>query len=85
MIFFLDKSVQYPSLNSIQNDLKKFHFKHTINNNLTDVQLKIDRNDNYSSEEEIDVQEMAQAQIKRPIFDRSTKVFEVIKVIYFFY
>lgn len=80
-IFFLDKEVQYPSLDSLQNDLMKFKLKPSVNNNLSNVKLKLDHMDNYSSEEEIDVKEMTQAQINRPMFDRSTKVFKIIVII----
>lgn len=68
-----NKQVQYPSLDSVQNSLAKFSMKSIVNNNLTNIKLRLDHNDNYSSEEELDSQDIAQTSIKRPVFDRSTK------------
>jgi len=73
-IILLDKQVQYPSLDSVQDSLAKFRMKSIVNNDLTDIKSKLDHNDNYSSEEELNSQEIAQTSIERPVFDRSTKV-----------
>ncbi|VVC25104.1 Hypothetical protein CINCED_3A014822 [Cinara cedri] len=51
------KRVQYPSLDSMQNDLLKFQIKPTDS----------------SSEEEMDTQEITSTLIEPPVFDRSTK------------
>lgn len=80
-IFLLDKQVQYPSLDSIQNDLIKFRLNPVIANNLTDVKSKLDHVDNCSSEEEIDTQEMIHTPVERPLFDRSTKVLNIRNII----
>ncbi|XP_060851523.1 ubiquitin carboxyl-terminal hydrolase 8-like isoform X4 [Rhopalosiphum padi] len=72
-----NKQIQYPSLGTVQNDLAKLKLKSTLYNGLTtDIKSKLDHKDNYSSEEEIDSQELTHIPINRPqlpIFDRSTK------------
>jgi len=62
----------------VKNDLTKFKLKPTLLNGLTtDIKPKLDHRDNYSSEEDIDSQELAHTPTNKPqlpIFDRSTKV-----------
>jgi hypothetical protein len=61
--------------------LAKLKLKSTLYNGVTtDIKSKLDHKDNYSSEEEIDSQELAHIPINRPqlpIFDRSTKVLTI--------
>jgi len=84
-LLLLDKQIHYPSLGIVQNDLDKLKIKSTLYNGLTtDIKSKLDHKDNYSSEEEIDSQELTHIPINKPqlpIFDRSTKVLtiEIIK------
>lgn len=84
-MLLLDKQIHYPSLGIVQNDLDKLKIKSTLYNGLTtDIKSKLDHKDNYSSEEEIDSQELTHIPINKPqlpIFDRSTKVLtiEIIK------
>ncbi|XP_050059655.1 ubiquitin carboxyl-terminal hydrolase 8-like isoform X2 [Aphis gossypii] len=72
-----NKQIRYPSLEIVQNDLDKLKIKSTLYNGLTtDIKSKLDHKDNYSSEEEIDSQELTHIPINKPqlpIFDRSTK------------
>ncbi|KAL4090510.1 hypothetical protein QTP88_025329 [Uroleucon formosanum] len=72
-----NKQIQYPSLGTVQNDLAKLKFNSTFHNGLTtDIKTKLDHRDNYSSEEDIDSQELTHTPINKPqlpIFDRSTK------------
>lgn len=79
IIIISGKQVQYPSLEKLQHDLSRFRLKPTVNNNvnhdLTNIKSKLEHIDNYSSDEEIDVQKYSQTSVeRRPIFDRSTKV-----------
>lgn len=76
IIFFsLVVQVKYPSLDGIQNDLARFRLKSIDDNNSIKNTSKLNHIDNYSSEEEMHIPKSNQAPIKRPIFDRSTKVF----------
>lgn len=59
----------------------KFRLNPAIANNLTDVKSKLDHVHNCSSEEEIDTQEMVHTPVERPLFDRSTKVLNIRKII----
>jgi len=84
MFLLLDKQIQYPSLSTVQNDLARLKINSTFHNGLTtDINSKLDHRDNYSSEEDIDSQELTHTPINKPqlpIFDRSTKVL-TIKII----
>lgn len=73
-IILLDKSIQYPSLDNMRNNIAKLGLKSNVNDDLTSIKSKFDHKDNYSSEEELNAQELTHSQIARPIFDRSTKV-----------
>lgn len=73
MFVLLDKQVQYPSLDCIQNNIFK---PIIVNNNLTDVNSKFEHTDNCSSEEEMDTQDITSTLIEPPVFDRSTKVLQ---------
>lgn len=77
LYFFLDVTVQYPSLDSLQNESAKFKLKPTNNNNLYDIKTKLSHIDSFSSEEETDTQELNLTPIERPMFDRSTKVYKL--------
>jgi len=84
LLLLLDKQIQYPSLDTVQNDLAMLKFKSTLHNGLTtNIKSNLDHRDNYSSEEDIDSQEFTHTPINKPqlpIFDRSTKVL-TIKII----
>jgi hypothetical protein len=54
--------------------MTKYRLKPTVNNDLPDNKSKLNHINNYSSEEELDTQELAQ--IEPPMFDRSTKVIQ---------
>lgn len=73
IFLFLDKQVQYPSLDGLHN-FAKSRLKPTINSDLSDNKSKLNHINNYSSEEEeeLDAQELNQTE--PPMFDRSTKV-----------
>lgn len=74
--FFLltDNHIQYPSLTNIHNDLNTKLIIKSNNNDLADFKSKLVNLDNYSSEEEINTQEITQISVEPPMFDRSTKV-----------
>lgn len=74
LIILLGKQIQYPSLDCMHNNIAKSRLKSFVNNDLISVKSKLDFKDNYSSEEELDAQELTRSQIARPMFDRSTKV-----------
>lgn len=80
-MLLLDKQIRYPSLGIVQNDLDKLKIKSTLYNGLTtDIKSKLDHKDNYSSEEDVDSQELTRIPINKPqlpIFDRSTKVLTI--------
>lgn len=75
-IILIDKQIQYPSLDSVQNNLTNLQIKSIVNNNVTDIKLKLNHKDGYSSEEEI-----SQISTERPMFDRSTKVLRKFSII----
>lgn len=56
-------------------NLTKFRLKPTINNDLSDNKSVLNHINNYSSEEELDTQELTQ--MEPPMFDRSTKVIQL--------
>ncbi|XP_060876079.1 ubiquitin carboxyl-terminal hydrolase 8-like isoform X1 [Metopolophium dirhodum] len=72
-----NKQIQYPSLGTVQNDLARLKINSTFHNGITtNIKSKLDHRDNYSSEEDIDPQELTHTPINKPqlpIFDRSTK------------
>lgn len=70
MFVLLDKQVQYPSLDLLKPII--------VNNNLTDVNSKLEHIDNCSSEEEMDTKDITSTLIEPPVFDRSTKVLQYI-------
>jgi len=65
----------------MQDNLSKLQIKSNANKNLANINLRLDHKDNYSSEEEIDSQEITQTSFERPLFDRSTKVLRQVSII----